>query len=105
SADFAPWIISAPVRFLARCLYRIKTIGTERLPKGGALLLANHLSYVDVIVLQLACPRAIRFVGHESLPRSSWFFRLVFWLTGTIPVSAANALSTTRRVVEALGRG
>ena len=105
SAQFAPWFVAAPVRFLARCLYRIKTLGAERLPEGGALLLANHLSYVDVAVLQLACPRPIRFVGHESLPQSSWFFRLVFWLTGTIPVSSANALATTRRVVEALGRG
>ena len=105
SAQFAPWFVAAPVRFLARCLYRIKTLGAERLPEGGALLLANHLSYVDVAVLQLACPRPIRFVGHESLPQSSWFFRLVFWLTGTIPVSSANALATTRRVVEALRRG
>ena len=105
SAQHAPWIVAAPVRLIARCLYRIKPLGVERLPPGGALLLANHLSYADVAVLQLACPRPIRFVGHESLPRTSWFFRLVFWLTGTIPVSPDNALGTTRRVVEALRRG
>jgi len=75
------------------------------LPEGGALLLANHLSYADVAVLQLACPRPIRFVGHDSLPRSSWFFRLIFRLTGTIPVSATNAISATRRVSECLHRG
>lgn len=105
SAQYAPWFIAAPFRLFTRLLYRVKTRGAERLPAGGALLLANHLSYADVLVLQLACPRAIRFVGHEDLPRASWFFRLVFRLTGTIPVSPGNALSTTRRVGEALKRG
>jgi acyl-[acyl-carrier-protein]-phospholipid O-acyltransferase/long-chain-fatty-acid--[acyl-carrier-protein] ligase len=105
SAQYAPWIIAAPVRLLARCLYRIKTLGAERLPEGGALLLANHLSYMDVVVLQMACPRPIRFVGHESFLSVSWIFRFIFWLTGTIPVSSTSALTTTRRVVEALGRG
>ncbi len=105
SAQYVPWIIAAPVRLLARCLYRIKTYGAERLPAGGALLLSNHLSYADVIVLQMACPRPIRFVGHENLVRESVVFRFFFWLTGTIPVSPQNALATTRRVVQALGRG
>lgn len=105
SAQYAPWFLAAPLRLLARCLYRLKVLGDDRLPEGGALLLANHLSYMDVAVLQIACPRPIRFVGHEGLPKASWFFRFVFWLTGTIPVSADNALSTTRRVVESLKRG
>jgi acyl-[acyl-carrier-protein]-phospholipid O-acyltransferase/long-chain-fatty-acid--[acyl-carrier-protein] ligase len=104
-AQYAPWIIAAPFRLIARCLYRVTTLGAERLPEGGALLVANHLSYVDVIVLQLSCPRPIRFVGHEWLPRVSWFFNWVYRLSGTIPVSPDNALATTRRVVEALKRG
>lgn len=105
AAQYAPWILAAPIRLLARCLYRIKVLGAERLPEGGALLLANHLSYADVVVLQMACPRPIRFVGHESLPRTSRFFRWVFKITGTIPVSAENALGATRRVAECLARG
>ena len=102
---YAPWIIAAPVIGLARLLYRVTARGAERIPKGGALLVANHLSYVDVIVLQMACPRPIRFVGLEGLLGKSWFFRLAFKLTGTIPVSPANALETTRRVARALKSG
>lgn len=105
SAQYAPWILAAPMRLLARLLYRVTSLGAERLPPSGALLLANHLSYADVIVLQLACPRPIRFVGHESLPRVSWFFRWIYAITGTIPVSPENALATTRRVVDSLKRG
>jgi acyl-[acyl-carrier-protein]-phospholipid O-acyltransferase/long-chain-fatty-acid--[acyl-carrier-protein] ligase len=105
SAQYVPWILAQPVRFIARLLYRVRVLHAERLPEGGALLLANHLSYVDVVVLQLACPRPIRFVGHEGLVKASWFFRYVFRLTGTIPVSPENALSTMRRVSECLARG
>ncbi|MCX6937435.1 MAG: AMP-binding protein [Verrucomicrobia bacterium] len=104
-AQYLPSIIAAPVRLLVRCLYRIKVLGAERLPEGGALLLANHLSYADVAVLQVACPRPIRFVGYAELPRTSWFFRLAFNLSGTIPVSPSNALEATRRVAESLQRG
>jgi acyl-[acyl-carrier-protein]-phospholipid O-acyltransferase/long-chain-fatty-acid--[acyl-carrier-protein] ligase len=105
SAQYAPWILAAPLRLLARFLYRVIACHADRLPAGGALLVANHLSYVDVVVLQLACPRPIRFVGHEWLLKASWFFRVVYRLTGTIPVSPDNALMTVRRVSEALRRG
>lgn len=101
----APWWIAWPVTVLARLLYRVSSRGAERIPEGGALLLANHISYADVFALQMACPRPIRFVGHEGLMREHWFFRLVFKLTGTIPVSPANALETMRRVAAALKAG
>ena len=104
-AQYAPWLIATPLRWLARCLYRVRSLHADRLPAGGALLLGNHLSYVDVIVLQLACPLPIRFVGHESLVEAHWFFRFVFQVTGTIPVSRGHALRATRRVMESLGKG
>ncbi|MBW8782720.1 MAG: AMP-binding protein [Verrucomicrobia bacterium] len=102
---YAPWFISIPVIALARLLYRVRSRGAERIPEGGALLVANHLSYADVLVLQLACPRPIRFVGGEILLKKGWFYRLAFKLTGTIPVSPANALETTRRVARSLQAG
>jgi acyl-[acyl-carrier-protein]-phospholipid O-acyltransferase/long-chain-fatty-acid--[acyl-carrier-protein] ligase len=102
----APWFVSIPAVALGRILYKIRTLGADRIPtQGGALIVANHLSYVDVFALQLACPRPIRFVGHEAFPRRSWFFRLVYKLTGTIPVSPTNALDTVRRVSQALKEG
>ena len=35
----------------ARLIYRVTTIGREQLPQGGFLLLPNHISWVDAIVL------------------------------------------------------
>ena len=40
---------------LAFFLYRVRTSGLGHLPKSGpVLLISNHISYVDVVVLQLA---------------------------------------------------
>ena len=50
-------------------LYRVRWSGTEFFPRtGGVLLIANHISYVDVVVLQIACPRPIRFVEPRGRP-------------------------------------
>ncbi|RRJ97097.1 AMP-dependent synthetase [Opitutaceae bacterium TAV4] len=101
----APWLLTRPVFWLARLLYRVRTRGAEHIPDGGALLLANHLSYVDALVLQLACPRPIRFITHEDMAKTSPVFAVINWLAGSIPVSPANALETIRRVTRALQAG
>ena len=54
------------LHFVARPLvsffYRVHALGLEHLPEGGFLLLPNHITWVDAIVLQLACPRPIRYI-------------------------------------------
>ncbi len=104
SRAHAPWFIAWPVILLGRLLYAVRVRNAERVPAGGAILVSNHLSYVDVLVLQMACPRPIRFVGHEEFVRRSLLFRMIYALSGTIPVSPTNALETVRRVSQALGR-
>lgn len=50
-------------KVLIRIIYRTKFIGFEKLPKEGpALLIANHVSYMDGCVLSAASPRPIRFI-------------------------------------------
>lgn len=51
-------------RFLVFLRYRLRVEGLELLPKsGGVLLTPNHVTWIDWIVLSLACPRPIRFVA------------------------------------------
>jgi 1-acyl-sn-glycerol-3-phosphate acyltransferase len=60
-----------PVALVARLFYRARVLGAERLPKtGGVLLLSNHLSYVDVIVLQLASHLPAPGVGEHAPHRA-----------------------------------
>lgn len=71
------------IRFLAWILihtvYRVQGISTERIPhEGAAVLVCNHVSYVDALVIMAASPRPIRFVmDHRifNIPLLSWIFK------------------------------
>src|SRR2546430_5399835 len=56
-------------RPLVKIFYRVHALGLEHLPAGGFLLLPNHISWVDAIVLQLACPRPIRYIIDQEFYR------------------------------------
>jgi 1-acyl-sn-glycerol-3-phosphate acyltransferase len=66
---------------LVHSIYRIRTSGTSNIPEqGAALIVCNHVSYVDALLLMAVSPRPIRFVMDVSifrLPVMSWLFRQV----------------------------
>lgn len=91
--------------WIARASYRVKVEGADRIPRtGGAVLIANHLSYADVAVLQLACPRPLRFVAYRA-DRPNAFFRWVFREAGVIPVLQGRPMAAVRLAIAAAGRG
>jgi 1-acyl-sn-glycerol-3-phosphate acyltransferase len=48
---------------MASTIYRIRYVGREVLPKtGAAVIVANHVSFVDWFILAAACRRPVRFV-------------------------------------------
>lgn len=90
---------------IARLLYRVRFRGHEHIPAtGGAVIIANHLSYVDPVLLQLACPRPIRFIGHKSL-RSNRFFDWVFRQSGALTISAGKPAEAIRLAIKAVEAG
>jgi 1-acyl-sn-glycerol-3-phosphate acyltransferase len=53
---FIAWVAS-------RIVYRFKVAGDENIPiAGAAILVCNHVSFVDAVLLMAASPRPIRFV-------------------------------------------
>ena len=82
------------MRFLAwlliHTIHRVETINVDRIPKkGAAVLVCNHVSYVDAIVIMAASPRPIRFVmDHRifQIPLLSWIFRTA----RAIPIAPAK---------------
>jgi 1-acyl-sn-glycerol-3-phosphate acyltransferase len=99
------------VAFIAtRLVYRFRVRGDEHIPLAGpAILVCNHVSFVDPVLLMAASPRPIRFImDHQifRIPLLGWFFRLA----GAIPIAAqrddpaiyAQAFERARRV---LGEG
>ena len=60
--------------FLAHTFYRVRIIGSENVPaKGGALLVCNHLSFMDACFMALGSPRPIRFIMHRAYYDKWWF--------------------------------
>jgi acyl-[acyl-carrier-protein]-phospholipid O-acyltransferase/long-chain-fatty-acid--[acyl-carrier-protein] ligase len=99
-----PWI-EAPAAVVARLLYRVRVLGVGHVPaRGGAVLIANHLSYVDAAVLQLACPRPIRFVAYGG-PGTNALLRLIFRLAGAIVIAPRQPSRWLRSSIAALNRG
>jgi acyl-[acyl-carrier-protein]-phospholipid O-acyltransferase/long-chain-fatty-acid--[acyl-carrier-protein] ligase len=94
-------------RTLCRVIYRPKFIGRENIPvKGGAMLVCNHVSYLDGFMLYFACPRNVRFVAFAAtVPKS---FRCVAKYTGLIlitPGSAKSVIAAIKAARQALQNG
>ncbi len=89
---------------VARTIYRVKTFGLESLPKTGFLLVPNHMTYVDAVVLQLVCPRPIRFIVHESIYRVACLTP-IFKLIEAIPISNVRAKEAVRAAADRIRRG
>jgi len=89
---------------LAGMIYRVKTFGLENLPKSGFLLVPNHMTYVDAVVLQLSCPRPIRFIVHDSIYRVKWL-NPIFRLVEAIPISNVRAKVALRDAATRIKRG
>jgi 1-acyl-sn-glycerol-3-phosphate acyltransferase len=86
------------VAFVAsRCIYRFKVSGDEHIPaQGAAIVVANHVSFVDALLLMAASPRPIRFVmDHKifAVPLLGWLFRLA----KAIPIAPEKVDAATYR--------
>jgi acyl-[acyl-carrier-protein]-phospholipid O-acyltransferase/long-chain-fatty-acid--[acyl-carrier-protein] ligase len=86
--------------------YRIKVQGMRHIPvRGGVLLLGNHVSWIDWAVVQIACPRPVRFVLNSSI-YEQWHLRWFFRRFGCIPIQAgAASRQALTDVADALRRG
>lgn len=88
-----------------KLFYKIDSSHMDRLPKtGGVLMIANHVSYIDWLILSLACPRPIRFIFDERFekkPVMGWFLRLF----SSLPVDSRRTRAVMRKTSEAIRNG
>lgn len=62
--------IRFPLWLLTHTIYRIKVLHQERIPRrGGALIVANHISYADPFLVGASLPRYVRFLMHRSFTK------------------------------------
>ena len=75
---------------LSRLVYRVKVFGRENIPaQGGALIVANHVSYMDGFLLLTSSSRPIRFVAHADRVNRFGIARLTR-LMGVIPIRSTD---------------
>jgi 1-acyl-sn-glycerol-3-phosphate acyltransferase len=88
------------IRFVLWCaataLFRIRVQGAENIPRtGGALLICNHVSYADAVLVGYTTPRVVRFLMWQPIyeaPLFTPFFRVL----RAIPIDAASPKATIR---------
>jgi acyl-[acyl-carrier-protein]-phospholipid O-acyltransferase/long-chain-fatty-acid--[acyl-carrier-protein] ligase len=62
------WFLRLVLWFVTNTIYRITVLGRDKFPeKGGALLVCNHVSFVDAFLLVAATDRPIRFLIFQDI--------------------------------------
>jgi len=73
------YIIRLVMLFVTRIVYRLKVRGDLNLPtEGAAILVCNHVSFVDAIILGVTSPRPMVFIMDHRIfktPGIGWLFK------------------------------
>jgi len=98
-------VLTAPAR---RGLIRLRVEGAGHLPASGpVILVANHVSFFDSVLLMFSLPRPVAFIGkaeYTDNPITKW----LFCGAGMIPVRRENPGDLHHvfdEVAEVIGRG
>ena len=85
--------------------YRVEVIGFDNIPQTGAtLMLGNHISWIDWALVQIACPRPIRFVMLKRI-YDTWYLKPFFRAFGVVPIAAGQSKESLQTVNELLHAG
>ena len=89
--------------FALKANYRFHVDGLKNLPQsGGVLLLGNHISWIDWLVLQAASPRAIKFVMYRPI-YNKWYLTWFLRIFKVIPIgggASKESIQTIRNYLE-----
>jgi 1-acyl-sn-glycerol-3-phosphate acyltransferase len=90
----------------ARIYHRLSVHAPQRLPRTGpAILVCNHISGLDPLLIQSVCPRLITWMvakEYVDIPGLRWVFHTI----GAIPVERSGRdLTATRAAMRALSHG
>jgi len=85
--------------------YRIEVMGFENIPRSGAtLMLGNHISWIDWALVQIACPRPIRFVMLRRI-YDTWYLKPFFKAFGVVPIAAGQSSDSLEKINALLKAG
>lgn len=80
--------IQLTIGLVVRLCYRVRVRGLGHVPaEGAAVLVANHVTYADALILGGLCPRPVRFVVDHRI-HDAWPLRWFFRLARAIPIAS-----------------
>ena len=98
------------VWILVNTLYRVRSIGLENIPdRGPAVLVCNHVSFVDALLIGGSIRRPVRFVMYYKIFQTP-LLRFIFKTAKAIPIASAKEdaallADAFARIDEELGEG
>ncbi|TFH11900.1 MAG: acyl-[ACP]--phospholipid O-acyltransferase [Nitrosomonadales bacterium] len=85
--------------------YHIKVLGFKNLPgTGGVLMLGNHVSWLDWAMIQIACPRPVRFVMQQAIYQR-WYLKWFMDFFKVIPIAVDQSREALQQINELLRAG
>ena len=97
-------MVSSALRLISKLLFRVEVLGNSNVPSEGKLLIiANHESFLDGLLLGLFLPIRATFVVHTTV-LNSWLFRQMLRLTPYLAVDPTSPLAM-KKVIKLLESG
>ncbi len=85
--------------------YRIHVQGFHNMPSQGAvLMLGNYTSWLDWVIIQIACPRPVRFVMDKTIYQK-WYLTWFFDLFDVIAISKGSSKAPLAAINQCLKNG
>lgn len=79
-------------------MYRIRVVGAENIPRGGALFVANHVSFIDALLVATGSGRMVRFMMFR--PYYEGTFHAFFKRLHVIPVETGGSREGNNTSIE-----
>ena len=97
-------MVATVLRFICRLVFRVEVAGIANIPQQNKLLIiANHESFLDGLLLGLFLPIRATFVVHTKV-LDSWLFRQVLRLTPFLAVDPTSPLAM-KKIIKLLEAG
>ncbi len=93
-------------RIFTTCCFDLKVYGQHHVPpKGGVLLVANHQSYLDPVLVGVRLERPLHYIAKSELFENRHFARLLRWLNGFPVRQGAIDVGAVRETITRLREG